>query len=181
MKLPTARTIEIIQQEADKELLVYDLRNDKALMLNETSKNVFQACDGEASFEDLKHQYQYTDDLINLTIDELRKNNLMKDNYSSSFSGIDRRDLIRKIGLSTMIALPVILSLTAPKSANAASPGAVACSTPNSQCYCQNGDTNSCGTGRVIFAGAQTCPSDCTCFTPGTCSTAGIGCSGTCG
>ena len=182
MQLPKARITQIIEQETNNELLVYDLQTNKAFTLNETSKNIFKACNGEISFDDLKRQYKYTDDIIYLALDELKKNNLMEDDdYSSPFSGMNRREVIRKVGLSTMIALPVILSLTAPSAAAAASPGAIACSTPNSQCYCQNGDSNSCGTGRVIFAGAQTCPSDCTCFTPGTCSTAGIGCSGTCG
>ena len=130
MQLPKARTTELVEQEAGSELLVYDLQTSRAYTLNETSKNVFKACgDGEASFEELKRQHKYTDDIVYLALDELKKNNLVEGNYSSPFSGTSRREAIRRVGLASMVALPLISSLIAPSAANAAS-GSTVC-TPN--------------------------------------------------
>lgn len=127
MQLPKAQTEGLIEQEIDKELLIYNLQSSKAYALNETSKNVFKACDGITSFEDLKQKHKYTDDLIFLTLDELKKNDLLESSYKSPFAGMKRREVIRKVGLASMIALPVIASLSAPTAAMAQS----ACMAPN--------------------------------------------------
>lgn len=179
--LPKARTSAIVVQNLDGETLVYDLKTDKAFCLNETMGIVFNACDNGTSFGDLKRKHKFSNEIILLALDELKKANLLAQpaEFASPFAGMTRREAIRKAGLSSMIALPIISALVAPKAADAAS-GAV-CTSVGSQCFCQNGDTNSCGQGRVIFAGAPTCPANCICRTPGTCSTAGIGCGGTCG
>lgn len=121
MLLPKARTIELIEQNVDNEHLIYDLQINKAYSLNETSKNVFKACDGETSFDELKIRYQYTDDLIYLALDELRKNDLLEGDYTSPFVGMSRREVVRKVGLASMIALPVICALIAPDAINASS------------------------------------------------------------
>jgi hypothetical protein len=120
MFLPKARTTEIIEQEAGKELLIYDLRSDKAYTLNETSAIVYLAC-GNQSFQDLKSKHNFTDDLIYLALDELAANNLIEDYRSDHFAGLSRRDVIRKVGLATMAALPVIAAVAAPAAATAAS------------------------------------------------------------
>jgi hypothetical protein len=133
MILPKARTADIIQQEADKELLIYDLRANKMFQLNETSKRVYEAC-GKLSFNELKQTYRFTDDLINLTLDELQRNNLLENPTSDYLSGVSRREIIKKIGLGTMIALPLVSSLIAPHSLQAASTFAAGSRTLNQSC-----------------------------------------------
>lgn len=118
--LPKARTSHIIEQEADKELLVYDLRTNKAFQLNETSKIVYRAC-GEMSFDELRHRFKFTDELIYFTLDELKASDLIEDYESSRFTGMSRREVIKKVGLASMTALPVIVSIAAPSAAAAAS------------------------------------------------------------
>lgn len=174
MKLPVARTADLIEQEADKELLIYDLSINKAYSLNETSKNVFQACNGKTSFEELKRKYNYTDDLIHLTLGELKKNNFIETEYVSPFAGMNRREVIRRIGLTSMIVLPVISTLLAPIAADAAS----TCSADNpvgseegsgGTCYCfraTTGNGNTCGTGIPIGSTPRVttnCKTGCTC------------------
>jgi hypothetical protein len=44
MLLPLARIADLIEQDAAAELLIYDLRSNKACNLNETAKIVFRAC-----------------------------------------------------------------------------------------------------------------------------------------
>ena len=119
--LPKARTVEIVERDLDKELLIYDLTTHKAYTLNETSKIVFKACDGRKTFDELKEKHRFTDELIHLALGELQQNALLNEDYVSPFAGINRREIIKKVGLATMIALPVILALTAPQASHAAS------------------------------------------------------------
>lgn len=176
--LPTARSSDILVQHFNSETLVYDLLIDKAYCLNETAGTVFNACGSQSSFNDLKRQHKFSDEMIFFALDELKKINLLakNDKFTSPFAGMTRRDVIRKVGLSSMIALPLISGLIAPTAANAAS-GAVVCGSIGNFCTCTNGDSGSCGQGRAIQ-----CPANCTCFLPpgfGTCTSGN--CSASCG
>ena len=121
--LPGARTTQIIFNELQDELLIYDLSINKAFCLNKTSAIIYKSCDGLTTFAQLNLKHSFTDDLIFLALDELKGANLLSDNqtYISPFLGMTRRNAIRKVGLATMIALPLIIGLVAPKAANAAS------------------------------------------------------------
>ncbi len=121
MKLPQARTKDIIEQDHNKETLIYDLTINKAFNLNETSTIVYKACGENATFDDLKQKHKFTDDFILLALDELKRNNLLAEDYISPFESTSRRELIKKVGLTTMFALPIITGLVAPKAINAAS------------------------------------------------------------
>ena len=121
MFLPEARTTEIIEQEADKELLIYDLQINKAYTLNETLKTVFMACDGETTFAEFKRRTKYTDDLIHFALEELTANNLIENYKTAHFAGLSRREVIKRVGLTTLTALPIIAALAAPTAATAAS------------------------------------------------------------
>ncbi len=44
---PTQRKAELVIQELNGEVLIYDLGRNKAFSLNETSALVWQACNGE--------------------------------------------------------------------------------------------------------------------------------------
>jgi hypothetical protein len=125
--LPIARHQNVVVQELGKQILIYDLNTHKAFNLNETSSIVYQSCDGKTTLEELKLRTKFTEEIIFLALDELKKENLIEENqpYNSPFSGMSRREAIRKVGLASMIALPVISSLVAPTSAMAQSGGFV--------------------------------------------------------
>lgn len=126
--LPLSRQNEILVQETKEEVLIYDLKLNKVFCLNETSSIVYRACDGKTSFAELKSKYKFTDELIFLALDGLKKGNLLETDYKSPFEGMSRREVIKKVGLATMIALPVISSLSAPTPAMAQSGcGGVGC------------------------------------------------------
>lgn len=142
-KLPTARQNNLVIQQLDSELLVYDLETNKAFSLSETSALVFNACNGETTFDELKAKHNFTDDLIFLTLDELKKESLIADNsYRSPFTGISRREAAIKVGLATMLALPVILGVAAPAAAAAAS-----CVPLDGACVLDNGRQSECCVG----------------------------------
>lgn len=121
-KLPKAKDQNILVQDLNDEVLIYDLIANKAFCLNQTSAIVFSACDGQTTFAELKRKHQFTDDLIFLALDELKRESLLEDEaYQSPFTGMTRREVAKKVGLATMIALPVISSLLAPTAAAAQS------------------------------------------------------------
>jgi hypothetical protein len=121
-QFPIARKDGLVVQEVPGELLVYDLDSDEAHCLNETAAIVWNACDGKTSVSDIAaviaatSKGEATDDLVWLAIDQLNERNLLEEEIAPKFTGESRRDVLKKIGLGTMIAMPIIASLAAPKS-----------------------------------------------------------------
>lgn len=191
-KLPLARSNDIVVQEAGDELLVYDMSTYKAFNLNQTSRLVFQACDGRTTFAELKAKHHFTDDLIFLAIDELKRVDLLApdETYQSPHVGVSRREVMRKIGVASVIALPIIASIIAPPAASAASGATCADNIKNGQ----ETDIDCGGPACPPCANGKTClqPGDCasglcsggTCVSclpfGGVCTTNGQCCNGTC-
>lgn len=126
---PMSRQDDIVIQELLGEVLIYDLKIDKAFCLNETSARIWKLCDGTKSVSEIaklmcdKTDSSITEDLVWLALDQLKKENLLSNSTEihSKFKGVSRREVIKKIGLASMIALPVISSLAAPTAAAAQS------------------------------------------------------------
>ena len=132
---PVRRKDDIIVQELNGEVLIYDLKANKAVCLNETSSLVWDACDGNQSVSEIsqaigkKLNSPANEDIVWLALDQLKKEKLIANGAEvvSKFDGMSRREVIRKVGLGTMIALPLVTSLLAPTAANAQSTCAGAC------------------------------------------------------
>jgi hypothetical protein len=107
----------LLIQELNDEVLIYDLITNKSYCLNETAKAVFNACDGQQTFADVK----LPEEIVYLSLDELKKQDLIKGDYASPFAGLSRREAIRKVGLASLLALPVVAVLVAPTAISAAS------------------------------------------------------------
>ena len=142
MKLPKART-DVLVQDLKDEVLIYDKNKNKSYCLNSTAKTVFNACDGTTTLEDLKHQSSLPDDVIYLSLDEIKRNDLIEESYVSPFAGVSRREVIKRVGLASMVALPVIFGLIAPTAANAQS-GCVADGQPGSVTTVSNANMFEC-------------------------------------
>jgi hypothetical protein len=108
-KLPKIRE-NLLIQDLNEEVLIYDKATNKSYCLNETAKTVFNHCDGKKAFVDIN----LPEDIIYLSLDQLKKHNLLEDDYISPFVGMNRREVIRKVGMGTMVMLPVISALVAP-------------------------------------------------------------------
>jgi hypothetical protein len=130
-KTPKNKTDNLVVQELGNEVLLYDLNIHKAYSLNQTTAIVYQYCDGETTFEELrrKSKTKLPDEIILLAIDELARHNLVAEKPQLS---ITRRNLLRKTAL-TAFALPAIVSLVAPLAVHAQS----------STTCTDNGDTGS--------------------------------------
>lgn len=122
-QIPVARKEGLVVQETAEEVLVYDLTSHKAHCLNRTAAIVWKSCDGTNSISDIGKLIEVEagtavqEDLIWLAIDQLNEKNLLEMNIAPKFAGRSRRDVIKKIGLATVVALPVVASLAAPTSA----------------------------------------------------------------
>lgn len=126
-QIPVARKTGLVIQEMPGEVLVYDLETNKAHCLNQTAAAVWKSCNGKNSVADISGLLAGTvgspvqDDLIRLAIDQLNENNLLENNPPANFNTQNRREVIKKIGLAAVVALPIVTSLVAPKAAQAGS------------------------------------------------------------
>jgi Coenzyme PQQ synthesis protein D (PqqD) len=126
---PVARNSNLLIDSLADETMVYDLEIDKAFCLNETCATVWMLCDGSRNTAEIARETSaklnspVSEEFVYLTLDVLSKGNLLIEDepLPALFSGVSRRDAIRKIGLATAVALPVISALVAPVGADAAS------------------------------------------------------------
>ncbi|MCB1025002.1 MAG: PqqD family protein [Acidobacteria bacterium] len=142
---PLARVSELVIQENNNEILVYDLTINKALCLNESTALIWKLCDGRSSLPEIREKVNNIlttnigDDFIWLAIDELGKNNLLsrENGHPKAFNGLTRREVIRRLGFTTVVAIPIISSVIAPNSIHAQS-----CVAPTSPVGDPNGVPN---------------------------------------
>lgn len=142
---PISRKTELVVQEVGDEILIYDLKKNEAFQLNRTSKLVWEACTGKNSIngitEILRKQLTavISIDLVLIALEDLRNRNLIENyaEFSFKYTTSNRREIIRKLGITSAVALPIIASIVAPTSANAMS--CSPCSAPNNRmpsCSC---------------------------------------------
>ena len=162
--MPVARKGELVIQELQDEILVFDIKTNKAHCLNQTASKIWKYCDGKTSISEIRRlleiqtDSQIPENLIWLAIDQLNERELLENRFAEKFAGQNRREILKKIGLATVVALPLVASLTAPTAAMA-----VACSGLVTSCVgCRNGtrcDTNGPG-GPVGMCAAGNCIGD---------------------
>lgn len=122
-KKPLAKKENIVIQELPDELLIYDLSTDKAFCLNKTSAFVWKTSDGTkdisviASLMEKEFDSPVNEDLIWLALDQLAKDDLLDVKPENNFNNLSRREVIRRVGLASVIALPIVASLVAPTAA----------------------------------------------------------------
>ena len=149
---PKARKHNVIAREFGDEVLIYDRRRDKALCLNRTAALVWKHCDGRTSIEqitdrlgkEISREFETPIDerLVWYAISQLRREQLLEDQVEiprrvlASMKGhLNRRQVIRTLGLTSIVALPLVSSIIAPTAAQAATclPTGAAC-TSGLQC-----------------------------------------------
>jgi len=165
-KKPISRKDNLVVQELNNEVLIYDLKINKAFCLNETSALVWQLCDGEKTVTEISRQLsnklnsKANEDFVWLALEQLKEENLLanSEEITPDYSGMSRREVIRKVGLGTMIALPIVTGLIAPTAAHAQSrractaPGNVGAQDFSAGLCCPCVNTSDCAGG---FGGAN--------------------------
>lgn len=128
--LPLARREGLVIKEVDDEVLVYDLERDQAHCLNASAALIWQLCDGKTSIAQMATTFGQESNarpdpnLILLGLQDLRRNQLLEAAPSAGQSvaalGMSRREAVRRIGMGAAIALPLVISISAPTPVQAA-------------------------------------------------------------
>lgn len=151
--IPKNRTKNIITQEINDETLVYNLKTNKAVCVNKTLATVWKLCDGNRNIQQIakavsnEFKKPVSDELIYLSLTLLADENLLVNKYGigKKIDGLSRRELIRKVGVTSMIALPLISSVVAPNAVDAQSNTCA-----NNVCFAANTDACVDCTGQTI-------------------------------
>ena len=136
--IPVTRKHDLVIQEIEDEILIYDLQTNKVFSLNQTSALIWRLSTGKKTLSEIAHAASQEMDssideqFIWLALEQLRKENLIDiDSLKTSpFKRMKRRDVIKKVGYSSLVALPLIVSLTTPVAAQSGSSNicsAIAC------------------------------------------------------
>lgn len=116
-RLPRSRNENLVIRELDDETLVYDMERDEAHCLNQTAALVWEQCDGKTTAAQAARSLQgkldvsVDTDLVWLAVKQLERFHLVESNSKSP--SVSRRDLVLKYAPAAL-ALPVIMSITAP-------------------------------------------------------------------
>ena len=139
---PKARTEDLVVVDMPDETLVYDLAASEAHCLNKTASFVWARCDGDQTLQEIakamegEYRQAIDVDMVRLAVKQLDDNELLQKGSTNTYRLPSRRQLIKRIGLASVVALPIVASLAAPKSAMAAV--SCACVTPG-DCTAQTG------------------------------------------
>jgi hypothetical protein len=156
-RLPRAVTENLVIRELDDETLVYDMDRDEAHCLNHTAALVWQQCDGKTTAKqaaralESKLNTDVDSDLVWLAVQQLKKFHLVE--RRANLPAVSRRSLVFKYAPAALALLPVIVSISAPEPASAASCASQgqSCATmpccPGGGLFCQSGSPPTCQPG----------------------------------
>ena len=170
---PMARRQDLIVQEVEDEVLVYDEMTAQAHCLNLEAARVWRACDGQKTEDALASELGLDAEVIGRALSELESKNLLLGEVMSDGTGATRREFglkAAKIG-GAVAAGPMIYSIVAPTAlATVTTPNKVcnfysgsscdACAQICGCCCCCQGCTPKTGTSACkACSSIDTCPS----------------------
>ncbi len=154
---PKARKAELIVREFADELLVYDKQRHEAHCLNRTAAVIWKYCDGSTSIAEIARRLAHetgesgpvNERLVWQALKQFRRDHLLEERIEIPFqmlaprkAGANRRQALRALGVTAVIAVPLVTSMVAPTPAQA-----VSCLGPGSTCttsaQCCNGSCTS--------------------------------------
>ena len=157
--LPRARKDGLVIKELPNETLVYDLETDEAHCLNQTAALVWKRCDGRTTIAKMTSLLQaqletsVNADVVWLAVKQLRDFHLVDsyDEETVAMPLVSRRNLVLKYAPAALV-LPLIMSISAPTAAQAATdpciadPGGLGCPCQSDgDCDSQNCNAGTCG------------------------------------
>jgi hypothetical protein len=159
---PIARSDDLIIEEVDDELLVYDSESKRAHCLTPTAARVWRACDGQKDASAIVLALDMSQEDVDRALDELGGANLLDspelEILNGNGSGITRRAFgSRSIQAGAAVAAaPMIYSIVAPTPAAAGTPPPFVCNLYTSKSCGGTGD-GGCG----ATSGCCCCDSGC--------------------
>ncbi len=169
---PVARTENLLVEEVEGEVVLYDLDRDKAHCLNGAAAEVWRLCDGERTPKEMAEAMDdggngLAEDVVWQGLSQLHRKGLLASPQRLP-QHISRRELVQKASLWTaagVLAIPTIKSIVAPTPAHAASLAPDTCcqyqSCTDTQVGCQTCVSGGAGSMAVcppsVTIGANTC------------------------
>jgi len=172
-RAPRARSKGLVIKRLADEVLVYDLETNRAHCLNTQAALVWNQCNGRKTIREIAVSLEretlepFTEEMVWLALNQLERFSLLQGPVKLPLkaSGMNRRELVKKLGLAGAASLPLVLSIVAPEAASAATcrgPGD-ACVT-NARCcsgLCINNTCACLGQNVDCTTNAQCCSGRC--------------------
>ena len=141
---PLARKDGLVINELPEEVVIYDRESHKAHCLNKTAALVWRRCDGRTTPARIAQsvgrdlQTHVSEDLVWYALEQLAKDDLLTEKvvpraaavataYATAGARLSRRELVRRLGLAAVVALPLITTIVAPTPVEAAASNCVDC------------------------------------------------------
>lgn len=151
-KMPQPRKSGLVVKEVDGEVLIYDQERNKAHCLNHTAAKVWKYCDGEttvvAACSALRRELdaQVDEKLVRYAVQQFSADHLLETEVEMPafmIPGLNRRQMVRTLGLAAAVAVPLVSTILAPTPAQAATctPSGGSC-TPAGSALCCTGLCN---------------------------------------
>jgi hypothetical protein len=139
---PKARSENLIVEQLDGEMLIYDMDRNRAHCLNSTAAFVWKLCDGRRNASEIARRLnremakpnaetiRATEELVWLALSQLNRDHLLTEGFAPPrVPPISRREALLRVGIGAAIAVPVVASITAPTAVQAGT-----CGHTNSNC-----------------------------------------------
>jgi len=133
---PKARKEKLVVREFADELLVYDKERHEAHCLNRTAALVWKHCDGETPVAEISRRLatemtgageKVDERLVWHALAQFERGHLLEEKVevpagvlSAIGGGLNRRQVMRALGLTAVVAVPLVTSMIAPTPAQAA-------------------------------------------------------------
>lgn len=126
---PQARQKHLVITELEGETIIYDTIANSLHSLNNTAAYIWRQCDGQTTVAEIIRRFNQTypsehaEDMVWTTLDTLAQQKLLEANLVApiAVAGLSRRELLQKVAIGSMFALPLIRSMVAPTAAHAQS------------------------------------------------------------
>ena len=154
---PQTRQDGLILRELDNEILIYDTENNKAHCLNETAALVWKQCDGRRTPAEISRTLSQQlgtpidERVVWFALKQLSRDHLLEEPLTPPAvftAGLNRREMVRVLGLAAVVAVPLVTSIVAPTPAQAATclPSGASCTNSAECCsgLCNTGTTGLC-------------------------------------
>jgi hypothetical protein len=128
MTLPRARQEGLIIKELHDEMLVYDRTRHKAHCLNHTAAAIWRHCDGRSPISDIARRTgkdlgsPVNNEFVWIALKQLAVSELLEETIELpvGIRNLSRRQMM-KLGLGAALAVPLVISIIAPRTVEAGS------------------------------------------------------------
>lgn len=128
--LPQARHDGLLEEKIQDETLLYDTERHRAIRLNPSALLLWKLCDGQTSASQAAQRLSQElglpedEELVWHGLAELKKENLLLGSLPAGAGSVSRRDLVKRLGMTLAVGIPLVSAMVAPLPAAAQSTGA---------------------------------------------------------